>query len=219
MDEHLPVGKLPPELLARLINLGQTSDPRLLIGPGIGLDCAVLDFGERLLVLKTDPITFATDEIGWYAVHVNANDIATTGGEPRWMMMTLLLPENAATPALAETIAAQVHQACRELGITVVGGHTEITYGLDRPILVGCMLGEVERSELIVPTGATPGDRVLLTKGVPLEAAALRVSFPAGGSPQPGRARTGSQLLARPGPERSARCPPGPQIGPCDGHA
>jgi hydrogenase expression/formation protein HypE len=173
MDEHLPVGKLPPELLARLINLGQTSDPRLLIGPGIGLDCAVLDFGERLLVLKTDPITFATAEIGWYAVHVNANDIATTGGEPRWMMMTLLLPENAATPALAETIAAQVHQACRELGITVVGGHTEITYGLDRPILVGCMLGEVERSELIVPTGAAPGDRVLLTKGVPLEAAAL----------------------------------------------
>jgi hydrogenase expression/formation protein HypE len=173
MEEKLPVGKLPVELLARLLNQMPVQDSRVILGPGIGMDCAVIDFGQRLLVLKSDPITFATEEIGWYAVHVNANDIATTGGTPRWMIITLLLPEKSTTAALAEHIVRQVSSACQELGISVVGGHTEITYGLDRPILVGTLLGEVEREDLVVPSGASPGDRILLTKGVPIEATSI----------------------------------------------
>jgi hydrogenase expression/formation protein HypE len=169
----LPLGKLPPELLSRILSRVPTLDKRVLLGPGLGLDCAVLDFGETLLVIKSDPITFATDQIGWYLVQVNANDIATAGATPRWLLVTALLPEDRTTPAQVEGIANQVYSACQELGISVIGGHSEITNGLDHPILVGTLIGEVERQHLITPRGALPGDRLLLTKGVPIEATAI----------------------------------------------
>jgi len=169
----LPLGKLPPELLSQILARNPAQDERILLGPGLGLDCAVLDFGEILLVLKSDPITFATDQIGWYLVQVNANDIATTGAIPRWLLVTTLLPEGSATPSQVEGIANQVYAACQELGISVIGGHTEITNGLDHPILVGTLIGEVERQRLITPRGAKPGDRLMLTKGVPIEATAI----------------------------------------------
>ena len=143
------------------------------MGPGVGLDCAVVEHGSTLLVFKSDPITFATDQIGWYAVQVNANDVATTGAIPRWFLMTLLLSEGHTTPQLVERINQQVFKACEELGVSVIGGHTEITYGLDRPILVGTLIGEVAKDELITPRGAQAGDRLLLTKGVPIEATSI----------------------------------------------
>ena len=145
----------------------------MLLGPGIGLDCAVLDFGESLLVAKSDPITFTAEEIGWYAVHVNANDVATCGAAPRWFLATLLLPQDASDQALAESIFEQIASACAEVGAQLVGGHTEITAGLDRPILCGTMLGEVSPKKLITPKGAKPGDVLLLTKGVPIEATSI----------------------------------------------
>jgi hydrogenase expression/formation protein HypE len=169
----LPLGKLPPELLAQILGQVPVHDPRVILGPGIGLDCAVVVLGDTCLVFKSDPITFATDEIGWYAVQVNANDIATTGATPRWFLVTTLLPESGTTSESVEEIAAQVFEACRVLGISVIGGHTEITYGLDRPIIMGTMIGEVSRDELITPRGASPGDRILLTKGVPIEGTAI----------------------------------------------
>jgi hydrogenase maturation factor len=173
MLKTLPVGKLPPDMLRSLLAQAPAGDARVLLGPGIGMDCAVIDHGETLLVYKSDPITFATDEIGWYAVQVNANDIATTGAVPRWMLATLLLPEGETTQEMVEKIGQQLFAACREIGVALVGGHTEITSGLRRPVLVGTLIGEVERDRLVTPRGAQPGDRVLLTKGVPVEAIAL----------------------------------------------
>jgi hydrogenase expression/formation protein HypE len=169
----LPVGKLPIELLEGLISQAPTQDARLVLGPGIGLDCAVIDAGPTLMVYKSDPITFATTDIGWYAVQVNANDIATSGAQPRWFLLTVLLPAGQTTEELVQQISAQVNQACRDLGITVIGGHTEITQGLRRPILVGTMIGEVTREKLVTPRGAKPGDRILLTKGIPIEATTI----------------------------------------------
>lgn len=170
---RLPLGKLPPDLLASLLSRCPVPDPRVLLGPGVGLDCAVLDLGERYLVVKSDPITFASDQIGWYAVQVNANDLATTGARPRWLTVTLLLPEAASTPALAAEIFDQVCAACSAISVSLVGGHTEITRGLDRPILSATLFGEVEPSRLVTPRGAAPGDVLLLTKGVPIEATAI----------------------------------------------
>jgi hydrogenase maturation factor len=172
MGEALPGGKLPPALLARLIAAAPVTDPAIHLAPGPGLDCAVLDLGDRLLVLKSDPITFATADIGWYLVQINANDLATTGATPRWLLLTMLLPEGV-TPPQVEAWAAQVYAACRALNISVIGGHTEVTHGLDRPILAGTLIGEVARDRLVTPRGAQPGDRVLLTKGVPIEGTAL----------------------------------------------
>jgi hydrogenase maturation factor len=170
--DSLPVGKLPVNLLENMLARLPIHGPQVVLGPGIGLDCAVIESSGRLLVFKSDPITFASDSIGWYAVQVNANDLATTGALPRWMLVTLLLPPAGAL-TLLDQIGAQLQQACAELGVVVIGGHTEVTYGLDRPILVGTMVGEVDRQQLITPRGAQPGDRLLLTKGVPIEATAL----------------------------------------------
>jgi hydrogenase expression/formation protein HypE len=168
-----PLGKLPPKELSRLFSHLQREDSRVLLGPGVGLDCAVIDFGETLLVVKSDPITFTGEDIGWYSVQVNANDIVTTGAKPRWFLTTLLLPEKGSHRELLDRIFLQIESACRELDIEVVGGHTEITVGLDRPILSGTMLGEVPRDSLITPRGARPGHALLLTKGVPIEAASI----------------------------------------------
>ncbi len=169
----LPTGKLPADLLERLLQRYGGRDPRLVVGPRTGEDAAVVDFGDRYLLAKTDPITFATDEIGWYAVNVNANDIAVMGGQPRWFLATILLPAGRATPDMADTIFGQIHAACNDLGIALAGGHTEVTYGLDRPIVVGVMLGEVDRERLVTKGGARPGDAIVLVKSVPIEGTAL----------------------------------------------
>lgn len=170
---HIPIGKLPVDLLNRLLAQAPTHDPQVILGPGIGIDCAVVDIGNTLLVYKSDPITFATDQIGWYLVQVNANDIATTGATPRWMLVTMLFPQQDTSMELVERVAGQVSAACRETGITLIGGHTEVTAGLEHLILIGTLIGEVSKDRLVTPRGARPGDRVLLTKGVPIEATAI----------------------------------------------
>ena len=93
----LPVGKLPPQLLQRLLGAHASDDPRVIVGPQVGEDAAVVDMGDRYLVATADPITFATDELGWYALHVNANDLAVRGARPLWFLATVLLPEGGAT--------------------------------------------------------------------------------------------------------------------------
>ena len=176
----LPVGKIPHELLERIIRSAPASGSPVLLGPGIGLDCAVLEFGDTCLVLKTEPITFASEEIGWYAVQITANDIATTGAIPKWAMFTVLLPDEKTTEQDVSDLADQLYAACRGAGITVIGGHTEVTHDLTRPIIVTTLLGEIQRDLLITPGGAQTGDVVILTKGVPIEATALLArEFPA----------------------------------------
>jgi hydrogenase expression/formation protein HypE len=169
----LPPGKLPLPLLEKLLTRFAAQDPRVVVGPHAGEDAAVIDMGDRCLVVKSDPITFATSEIGWYAVNVNANDVAVMGAVPRWFLATILLPAGKATPAQAESIFGQVYSACAALGITLVGGHTEITHNLDRPIIAGTMLGEVSREELRTTASAQVGDAVVLVKTVPIEGTAL----------------------------------------------
>jgi hydrogenase expression/formation protein HypE len=166
------IGKLPNQLLAQLLGQIGSGDPRVVVGPRVGEDAAVIDMGDRLLVAKSDPITFASDLIGWYAVHINANDVACMGARPAWFLATILLPEGA-TPHLAESIFGQVLDACREMSIHLVGGHFEITHSLDRPIVVGAMLGEVERDRLVRGSGAQPGDHLILTKGIAIEGTAV----------------------------------------------
>ena len=169
----LPVGKLKAELLERWLGKYVPSSERVVVGPRVGEDAAVLDLGDRYLVVTADPITFATDEMGRYAVYVNANDLAVRGARPLWFVATLLLPEGSATEARVETLFGEVAAACAELDVALVGGHTEVTAGLPRPIVIGCMLGEVDKDSLVTTGGAREGDALLLTKGVPLEGAAI----------------------------------------------
>lgn len=169
----LKSGKLPSDLLHRLLTTYTKADPRVIVGAAVGEDAAVIDMGDRYLIAKSDPITFATDAIGYYAVVVNANDIATRGGQPRWFLATLLLPEHHTTEVVIERIFAQIAEACDAFGIGLIGGHTEVTYGLDRPILSGHMLGEVSPDALVTTKGAQVGDSLLITKGICIEGTSI----------------------------------------------
>ena len=169
----LPLGKLKIDCLESLLPQPQDLHTRIVVGPQVGEDAAVIDFGETYLVAKSDPITFATDEIGWYLVCVNSNDIATMGAVPKWLLVTILLPEQRATEDLISDIMAQITTACAHFDIALCGGHTEVTYGLDRPIVIGQMLGEVKKEKLITSSGAQDGDDLILTKGLGVEATSI----------------------------------------------
>lgn len=165
-------GKLPIELLSRLLSDIDVRDPRVVLGARAGEDAALIDMGDRYLVAKTDPITFATDLIGWYLVQVNANDLAVMGATPRWLLATLLLPEGT-TEARTEAIFTQLLEACDSLGITLVGGHTEVTYDLPRPIAMGALLGEVAKDSVVLSSGAQVGDSIVLTQGIAIEGTSI----------------------------------------------
>jgi hydrogenase maturation factor len=145
----------------------------VVVGPRFGEDAAVIDLGAKYLVAKTDPITFTWERIGWYAVNINANDVATLGARPLWFLATLLLPEKGTSLSLVRNIFRDALRACKQLGVTLCGGHTEITCGLDRPIMVGQMLGEVAKSKLVRKESQRPGDLVLLTRGIAIEGTAI----------------------------------------------
>lgn len=180
MNSLFSVGKLPPAILNDILAKAPRFDDRVVLGPGIGLDCAVVDGGDRYWVFKAEPITFATDQIGWYAVQIAGNDIATTGATPRFILLTLLLPENRTDEEMVRAISGQIYTACAQQKITVLGGHTEITHGIDRPLLITTLIGEVSKDRLVTPRGALAGDALLLTKGIPIEATALLArEFPA----------------------------------------
>ena len=171
--QSLPVGKLRATMLQALLDKRPVRDPRVVVGPKVGEDAAVLDLGDRYLIATSDPITFATDEIARYALQVNANDVAVRGARPRWFLATVLLPEGRTTDESVEKLFAELHDACEELDVTLVGGHTEIAHGLERPLIAGTMLGEVAKDKLVTTGGARVGDAVVMTKGVPLEGAAI----------------------------------------------
>ena len=169
----LQPGKLPSDLLHRLLRDYPVTDDRVLLGPGIGRDSAAISFGDTVLVVKSDPITFPTDRPALHLLHVNANDIACQGAVPRWLLVTALLPAGSTTEESVSSLFADLMREAAAIGVSVIGGHTEITAGLDRPLLIGTMLGETTAAGLIDPTLAQPGDRLLVTKTVGIEGTAL----------------------------------------------
>jgi hydrogenase maturation factor len=169
---RLRVGKIPHGLLERLLAKNRLRDSRVIVGPRLGEDAAVINFGDRLVTASTDPITFASDLIGWYVVHINANDVAVMGAQPKWFLCTALFPETS-TAKQVEEFFDQIIDACGNLGISLIGGHAEITAGLDRVIAVGTMLGEVGKGGLVTSDGAKPGDDIILVGEIAVEGTAL----------------------------------------------
>lgn len=168
----LGAGKLPPALLVRLLRWRGAADRRVLVGPRCGVDAAVVAVGRHKLILKSDPVTFTTGRLGWYAVQVNANDIAVMGGRPAWFQPTILVPPGTRS-GVVMTIARDIDSACRSLGVAVTGGHTEVTDAVTRPVVAGDMHGLVVASRVITAGGARAGDRVLLTKAAGIEGTAI----------------------------------------------
>ncbi len=169
----LPPGKLPSALLQRLLRQYTNPSNNILIGAGLGRDAAVIQLEDRLLIAKTDPITFVAENIGYYAVHINANDVVCMGGEPKWFMATVLLPEHKADAALVEQIFRQINEACVALEISWCGGHTEITSAVTQPVVIGMLLGEAPLTRRYSPAQIQAGDQLILTKGLAVEATAI----------------------------------------------
>ncbi|MBI2724151.1 MAG: hydrogenase expression protein [Chloroflexi bacterium] len=196
-------GKLPADLLEELLARLPAAGADVLLGPGTGRDAAVLDLPEgHVLVATSDPVTFAAEDLGWYAAHVNANDIACLGARPAWMLATVLLPEGTADD-VPRRIFDQLTAACVELGVTLAGGHTEVTPSVERAIIAGTMLGTAPRGRIITGGDAAPGDILLLARGVAIEGTALLArecapALQAAGVP-PDIVRRAAQMLRDPG--------------------
>jgi hydrogenase expression/formation protein HypE len=169
----LPPGKIPVDILKEVVfkNLG-AERKEVIIGPSAGIDGAVLDLGDKSLVVSMDPITGAVERVGWLAINVNANDVATFGVEPAFLFSCIMLPENA-DRKLVENISTQMNAAAKDLGIAIVGGHCESTPSLANPIVVGCILGLTEKGRYVTAGGAKPGDKLILTKSAGIEGTAI----------------------------------------------
>ena len=166
LGRPLSPGKLPNAMLESLLRQFDFQDPSVLISAGIGDDTAAVNVEDsQILVLKSDPITFATESISRYAVVINANDIATSGADPRWFLTTLLFPPGTTALAIRQ-VMGELYDTCRQLRVTLCGGHTEITDAVARPVIIGMMAGTVLRSDLIDKRAMATGDRILVTKGI-----------------------------------------------------
>lgn len=174
-SRSFPIGKIPPNSMVRAVySHGGKRNPRLVHGPGTGRDTAVVRIAKSLVVLTADPVTGTTKHIGEHSVHINANDIAATGAKPVWYMCTVLLPPATTENTLA-SIMNGIDQASRSLGITVAGGHTEVTRGIDRPLITGFMIGEIG-GRVLSSANMRIGDLILMTKTAGLEGTAILAS-------------------------------------------
>jgi hydrogenase expression/formation protein HypE len=169
-------GKVPNKVLEEIVfrNLGAKRDD-VVLSPSIGEDAAIVQAGNQLLAVSSDPITGAEEWLGWLAVHVSANDIATRGVQPRWFNSIILLPKNS-TAELVEKICTQMDKAASQLNVAIIGGHCEVTPGIERPIVTGCAIGVAEKGRYVTCGGARIGDRIILTKGTGIEGTAILAS-------------------------------------------
>jgi hydrogenase maturation factor len=172
-------GKLPVELLTALLAELPAWPPELRLGPRASEDACAIEIPAGILVAATDPITLASEELGRLAVIVNANDVAVTGARPRWFLAVVLVPPGAEA-SLVRSLFRAIQAALAGVGATLVGGHTEVTPVVTRPVVVGQMLGLAEGGTFVATAGARPGDAVVQVGPAPVEGTALLAKEAAG---------------------------------------
>jgi hydrogenase maturation factor len=172
----LPYGKISPNLLSKIVfkSLGSKRQD-VVLGPKKGEDAAIVKIGSHLVAVSCDPISGAVSRIGWLAVHVVSNDVASTGTRPLWFLPCILLPKGTSSKTI-EDICTQMHRAAKTLDIAIIGGHTEISPGIDHPIIIGCAMGVIDHHKYVTSSGAKPQDVIILTKSAGLEGSAILVT-------------------------------------------
>lgn len=171
-EPGLPIGKLPVALLRQLLDSHGRVSAELLLPPAVGEDAGVIDIQGGALVAATDPITLTGREIGAHAVTINANDVAVTGVRPRWFLSVFLLPLGTTEADVIELFAG-MQIKLDSLGVTLVGGHTEITPAVTQPVIIGQMLGFEEDGRFLRTAGVRDGDAILQIGEAPIEGAAV----------------------------------------------
>lgn len=167
------IGKLPMDVLKRTVFrwTGRTRRD-VILGPALGEDAAVLSVrGVGRIVVACDPVTGSENRVGWLSVHVNANDVAVCGAMPAWFSSCILIPSGG--ESIFEAIVKQIHRAAMELGVSVITGHSEVTDVIDRPIVVGTMIGKLVHGRYYSTKDARPGDKILMTKTAAIEGTAI----------------------------------------------
>ena len=166
-------GKVPNEVLNKIV-LSKINRFRedVILRPGIGEDCAAIDFGQYACVLSTDPITGAANDVGQLAVDISCNDIASCGVEPLGLMVTILCPVGT-TEAELEKVMEQICSTAAERNVEIIGGHTEVTPAVNRIVLSTTCIGKTLKNELVSSRGARPGDSIVMTKSAGLEGTAI----------------------------------------------
>ncbi len=172
----MKTGKLESGLLEEMVlKHFKHRRPEVITGPGIGEDCAVVDFGEYDCVLSTDPITGAVADIGRLAVQISCNDIASNGVEPLGILLACMLPEGTTVEEIDE-IMRQAAETGEALGVMIIGGHTEITKAVNTPVIVSTALGRAVKGKSQSATNMRPGDWILITKQGGLEGTGIIAS-------------------------------------------
>ncbi len=170
----MKIGKLPNSLLNRIIiepvNGNSPQREEVLLKPSVGEDCSALCFGEYNCIMSTDPITGAVKDIGRLAVHININDIASSGGEPIGIMLTALLPPSITEGEISDIIK-DIYTEAGKLNVAILGGHTEITDAVTKPVISCTAVGKCKK--LISTGGSRVGDHVIMTKTAGLEGTAI----------------------------------------------
>jgi HAD superfamily hydrolase (TIGR01509 family) len=167
---RLPPGKVPWEIVAELVS--GDLPPEVKLGPSAGEDAALVEIGGELWAIASDPVSFTAEDAGRLAVIVNANDVAVRGASPRFFLAVGLIAPDEASAERVSDLLTQVRDTCREVGCTLVGGHTEVTPGLPHSMVVGTMLGRVEGRPLTTG-GLRDGDLVGMTRSAGLEGTAI----------------------------------------------
>ena len=173
----LKTGKVPENILRRtIIKQIRTKREEILVGAGVGEDCAAIELSDdEIFVISTDPITGTSHDIGALAVHVTANDIASSGAQVIGIMLSVLLPEGSEEEDL-KIIMSQAEEVCARLNIQTIGGHTEVTPVVNQIVITATGIGKVKKDRLITTSSAHPGDDVVVTKWIGLEGTSIIVN-------------------------------------------
>lgn len=170
----MKIGKLPESVLVRSI-LKQVKHRRdeVLVGPGVGQDCAALQLKEgEVFVMSTDPITGTTKDLGSHSIHITANDLAASGAEPVGVMLTAMLPDTVEEPEIRR-LMQDIERTCEQLGMEVLGGHTEITNVVLQPLISVTGVGKIRREELLSTMQMKPHQDIVISKWIGLEATTI----------------------------------------------
>lgn len=170
----MKIGKVPENVLKRTVfKQIHCRRPEVLLHPGVGEDCsAVAAEPDEVLVFSTDPITGAEQGMGTFAVHITANDLASSGAEPVGIITSIILPPSAEEKDLRQMMK-EMEEACAELNIEIMGGHTEVSDVVNRPVITVTGVGKAKRDALISTGGLKPGDELVMTKWAGLEGTSI----------------------------------------------
>ncbi|MCX7709649.1 MAG: AIR synthase family protein [Clostridia bacterium] len=169
----MEIGKIPNDILKEIVlNKIKYKRKEVLVRPSIGEDCSVVDFGDEVCVLSSDPITGAANEVGRLAVHVSCNDVASCGIEPLGLMVTILAPPDTSKEDLS-IIMSQLSETAASLKVDIMGGHTEITDAVNRVVIMSTAIGKAPKGKVVTTAGAKAGDKIVMTKTAGLEGTAI----------------------------------------------